>query len=245
MKNYIYADNLNLQVSRGKIRGASHIHKFGAVYGTASGNFSSVWTPADTGATKLFPWSTSAGTLTLVSSSGDDDSGSSGAQTVTVQGLDDNYNEVSETFTMDGTTPTAAGEVTFGRVNRMFVASGDTNVGKIQAKRSTTVVGEIAVGYGQSLMALYTIPANKKGYLYHFGATASKAQDTTVAMFFRPEGGVFRSRQNMDLHQNNFQVSYDFPVEFDAKTDIDIRVKGSTNADISTHFQLLLIDNDS
>lgn len=245
MKNFFWQDNFNLLVSRNDIRGASRVNKYGAIYGTAAATSSTVWTPADTAGTVLYPWSVTPGPVTVVSSSTSDTNGGVGAQTITVQGLDSNYVFAEETFTLSGQTPTAAGQVTFARVNRAFVTSGVTNVGKIQVKNSTTIVTEIAAGYGQTLQCVYTIPANKTGYLYKVQASASKSQETSLSLFFRPFGGAFRSLQNIELLGSADTVQYEFPIPLTEKTDLDLRVKGSTNSNISANYEILLLDNDN
>ena len=49
-----------------------------------------------------YVWPTSASTMTISSADANDTSAGTGAQTVTINGLDANYAEISETVTMDG-----------------------------------------------------------------------------------------------------------------------------------------------
>src|SRR6056300_1561665 len=115
----------NVIIAAGGLAGYSGVHKYGGVFGTALSTFSTVWTAADTSGTALYPWAHSAGTLSVVSTSGSDTGG------VTIQGLDANSDFVEESFTLTGTS-TVTGSTSFTRVNRAFMNDA-TNVGKIQA----------------------------------------------------------------------------------------------------------------
>lgn len=225
----------NVIISAGDLAGYAGVHKYGAVFGTASSGWSTVWTAADTASSTLYPWDTAANTITVVSSSGSD------TGDVTIQGLDTDYNFIEETLTLTGTTP-VAGSTTFLRVNRAFM-NDDTNVGKIQVKNGTTVVTEIASGYGQTLQCFYTIPAGKTGYMLNMQTSASKNQETILSLFARTLGGAFRTQGVMALYQNNQQLDFPVPLKFNEKTDIDLRVNGSANAAIAADFSIILVDN--
>ena len=91
---------------------------------------------------------------------------------VVIEGLNENYQPQTETVTLTGTTAVTT-DNTFVRVFRM--ATDALNVGDITARvtsASGTVVAQIDVGYGQTLMAVYTVPAGKTAYM--------TALDTTV-----------------------------------------------------------------
>jgi hypothetical protein len=86
-----------------------------------------------------------------------------GARTLRIQGLDSSYNFAEETVDMDGTT-TVTTTQTFLRVFRMSVeTAGSTgnNEGTITVTYTggSDVAATISQGNGQTLMALYTIPA--------------------------------------------------------------------------------------
>jgi len=225
----------NVIIAAGGLAGYSGVHKYGGVFGTALSTFSTVWTAADTSGTALYPWAHSAGTLSVVSTSGSDTGG------VTIQGLDANYDFVEESFTLTGTS-TVTGSTSFTRVNRAFMNDA-TNVGKIQASIGGTVVTEIGAGFGQTLQCFYTIPAGKTGYMTNINASASKNQSTDLFLFQRPFGGAFRVTSTLSLNQSNQSIDFPVPLKFTEKTDIDLRVQGSANATISADFTIILVDN--
>lgn len=225
----------NVIISAGDLAGYAGVHKYGAVFGTASSGWSTVWTAADTSLSALYPWNIAANTITVTSNNGSD------TGDITIQGLDSDYNFVEETLTLTGTTP-VAGSTTFLRVNRAFM-NDDTNVGKIQVMNGVYVVTEIAAGYGQTLQCFYTIPAGKTGYMLNIHTSASKNQETILSLFARPFGGAFRTQIVMALYQNNQQLDFPVPLKFDEKTDIDLRVNGSANAAIAADFSIILVDN--
>jgi len=228
----------NIYVAAGNLEGYSGVHKFGGVFGTASADMSTVWTAADTTTTFLYDWSYTNGAVTVVSTDAGD------TTDVTVQGLDSDYNPVEETFTLTGTSPTATGSVNFTRVNRAFM-NETTNVGKIQVKRGTTLVTEIGAGFGQTLQCFYTVPANKTAYLMSIAASASKNQIVDLFFYQRPFGGAFRVNTTMSLNQSNQTLEFPVPLKFSEKTDLDVRVRGSSNATISCDFTMILVDNPS
>ena len=167
-KNYLWDEAWELNVSRGKVRGAFHIIKFGENLDIDS-NMETIW---DGGG--LYTYLTSAGVLTVTSTDGDDAAAGTGARTVTVDGLDANYNQVSETLTVGG----SAGSVEFFRVFRASVASSGssgTNEGTISIASGATTLAQIikvgtgqGTGLGQTLMSIYSIPAGYTGYVYQW-----------------------------------------------------------------------------
>ena len=225
----------NVPIAAGLVDGYSGVHKYGAVFETAVATMSTVWTRADTTANALYDWTYSAGTITVESSSGLD------TTDVTISGLDENYEEATETLTLTGSTP-VSGTQTFSRVNRAFMVTA-TNVGDIHVKRGSTIVTEIAADMGQTLQCIYTIPADKTGYLMNINASASKNQVVDLFLFQRPFGGAFRVQSTLSLNQGNQSIDFPVPLKLTEKTDIDLRVKGSSNATISGDFTIVLVDN--
>lgn len=234
----------NIPIAAGEVDGYSVVHKFGLVDGTNSGNLSTIWSPADTAATILYPWDFTASVVTAVSTSGDDTAAGSGARTLTIQGLDASYNEIEETVTMAGLSATTATTAEFAQVHRAFVASGDTNVGKIQIKNTdNVVVGEVAVGYGQTLMSIYTVPAGKTAYLSNLRVSSSKQTSSIIRLMVRPFGGVFRVQSTISLYSGEGETQFVTPLKITEKSNIDVRITGGTNNTVSCDFDMLLVDN--
>ena len=234
----------NIPIAAGEVEGYQNVHKFGMIDGSNGTGWTTVWSAADSAGTKLYPWDTVAGTISVISSDDDDTDGDVGAHTIIVEGLDTSYNPVSESFTLSGTTETAEGAVTFHRVSRAYITDGGTNVGKIQIKNGSVVVAEIAAGMGQTQMCVYTIPAGKTGYLTRVAASSSKNISTIIALFQRPFGKTFvRSASSMALYQNNQAISLDVPIPFIEKTDLDLRQIGASNNVLAADFNIILVDN--
>ena len=106
-----------LAVAKGDFTGYSNVSKFGINSTVGSGGFESIWEGSS-----LYPWPTDVQTLSVVSASANDASGGTGARTVEIQGLDTNWDVVTETITMNGVTPVVTTQ-TFRRVFRAKVVT--------------------------------------------------------------------------------------------------------------------------
>lgn len=218
------------------------LHKFGHNPDVDTGAAEDVW---DGGG--LYTWPTSAAATTIVSASTDDDAEGTGAQTVFVQGLDANGALLSETATMDGTSAvTLSGE--YLRVFRAYVVSagtGETNAGNIQVKHGATVLAQITAGYGQTLMAIYTVPTDYPvAGLAQWYVTLGRAITSVgeVAMLQRSNGGAWRTVELISMSNTSSSFQYNYPVWLDLKplTDICIRVLSVTanNTTVSAGFDI-------
>ena len=240
----ICGDAINgLGIADGSISNMSAVHKFGLVEGTNSSGWSTIWTPASQSQTILYPWGHSSGVLSVESTSAQDGPAGSGTLTILVQGLDSNYELQEEVIILNGTN-SVSGQLTFSRVFRANSVTGETNVGDINISIGGDLVAQIASEYGQTLQCAYTVPAGKTAYLKDFQASANKNQEIVIGIFRRDFGGVFRVSSTMALYQMSMSHTFEVPVKMDEKTDIDVRVKGATNATVSCDFELILVDND-
>ena len=239
-RNYIWDEEFDLNVARGKTRGASQIHKFGATPSQSINTTATVWDKGDT----LYPWSAfdTAGVL-VVAQVGANDNG----KTLTVQGLDGDFNVVSEDFTLSS-SGTVTGTQTFKRVYRGFLVDG-TNDGQINVSRGGTQVLRILAGAGQTLMAVYTVPAGYTGYLYHGNCSAQSGADATGFMYVRYNtvGTTFRVGHTFEVSGDGgpYDYKFSFPQELAEKTDIDVRLTTrSNNGRFTAAFDILLIKNE-
>ena len=151
---------------------------------------------------------------------------------------------IEETVNMNGTNQSIATTASFAQVHRAFVASGDTNVGKIQIKNaSNVVVGEVAIGYGQTLMSVYTVPAGHTAYLSNLRVSSSKQTSSIIRLMVRPFGGVFRVQSTISLYSGSGETQFVTPLKITEKSNIDVRITGGTNNTVSCDFDMILVQN--
>jgi hypothetical protein len=242
-----------LQVARGQIMGHKTLFKFGA-NGDVGTSIETVWAQ---GGTYAYP--ASATVMKISSSSTDDAAAGTGARTISIAGLDANYNEISETVILNGQTEVNTVK-SYLRISRMFVVtagSGATAVGVIYAGTGTvtsgvpaTVYGMIAIGANQTQMAFWTVPA---GYtLYLMGTFYSSGNSTANAftnfqLIQRPLGGVFRQQSSTrTAGSGDFVLDLHTPIVFAEKTDIEVRAIASAGAsNVSAEFEGIYIENNN
>ena len=242
-----------LQVARGQIMGHKTLFKFG-VNGDVGTSIETVWAQ---GGTYAYP--ASATVMKISSSSADDAAAGTGARTISIAGLDANYNEISETVILNGQTEVNTVK-SYLRISRMFVVtagSGATAVGVIYAGTGTvtsgvpaTVYGMIAIGANQTQMAFWTVPA---GYtLYLMGTFYSSGNSTANAftnfqLIQRPLGGVFRQQSSTrTAGSGDFVLDLHTPLVFAEKTDIEVRAIASAGAsNVSAEFEGIYIENNN
>jgi hypothetical protein len=217
-------------VSAGLPAGQQHINKFGFT-GTDVNGTATVW-DAD-GTTALYPYP-SSGVVAITSSSGTDT-----GEAVEVQGLDGDYNQVTEDINVGAT-----GTTTFSRIFRARMKN-TTNVGIITINQGASLAAQILAGNGQTLMAVYTIPAGKTGYLIKFQGSADKSTAVKFKFFARPFGEAFNLKGQWGTQGGN-PVTYDYPIplSFAEKTDLKIDVETAANCGCGAIFDVLLVDNN-
>ena len=226
-----------IQIAVGNVKNTSHINKFG--YNSSVG--SSYETITDLGTNNL---PTSAAVVSVVSASTADTSAGTGARTVEIQGLDADYNLKTETVTMNGQTAVTT-TATFIRVFRMRVATagtGEVNAGNITASISSSDVARINADEGQTLMAVYTVPANKTAYLVKFQGSLSKNQEAQFQLRARESSGAWNVKGLWGTFAASVNYDYPVPLKFEEKTDIQIRAKAGATSEVGAIFDLILID---
>ncbi len=170
------------------LEGVNVIHKSGvATAALAASAFWDIWDAAT--AAVIYPFPTAAAETSIVSSDVDDDGDpvDAGARTVLVEGLDADFLRITETVTMNGQTPVVLANE-FLRVYRATVqAVGATGVneGNIDVLHGATVLARIAIGFGQTQMAIYTVPAGLALLMENYNAEVSSDGSIDVRCFKR------------------------------------------------------------
>lgn len=188
-----------------------------------------------------YTYLTSADTLYVVSASADDDSTGTGARTLVIEGLDGNYNKITATAYLNGTTEDTV-KTAFLRVYRAYITSagsGGTNAGAITITddAATSTLAVIPAGYGQTQMAMYTTRANHVAWITGWNACTEKnapATDATFRLRMRDAvNGGWRvlDEVTVDTAVNPCEkVEYTAPVRVPARADIEL-VLQETGAD--------------
>jgi hypothetical protein len=239
--NYIWGEQFDLNIARGKVRGASQIHKFGATPSQSTNTTATIWDKENT----LYPWSAFDTPGVLVGAQvGADDNG----KVITIVGLDSNWDLIEEDFILSS-AGTVTGTKTFKRVFRGYVKTGATNVGQINFSRGGTEVLRITAGLGQTLMAIYTVPNGYTGYLYQGVCSAQSLADATGFMMIRYNtiGQAFRVGHTFEVSGSGGEYVYKFtfPQELPQHSDIDVRLTTrSNNGRYTAAFDMLLIKNE-
>lgn len=245
----------NLQVARGQIAYHESVYKFGNNPAVAD-SLETIWSQGG-----LYSYLSAATVLKVSSSSTNDASAGTGARTVELFGLDGDYNEISETVTLNGQTAVNTTQ-SYLRINRMIVrsaGSGGANAGVIYAGTGTVTTGVPANiyatingdGSNQTLMALWTVPAGYTAYLMQYdvsnGTTSNTPAVCKLSLVARPHGEVFQIKDVKSLttgmHIENGLI---IPIKFTEKTDIEARAISSSNSvtfDISAAFEIIYIKN--
>ena len=220
-----------LALQKGEINRFSGIQKFGL--NTAVGtSFETIW---DGGGDYTFI--TSAGTATATSS----DTGSDNTGTVEIQGLDSNYDIATETLTIGG----SAGSTSFIRVFRAKIVNantGNANVGTITITVSSTTVAQIQPTYGQTLMAVYTVPRKYQAYLVQMDIGSSKDLENEIKFRIKEidNGNAWNTRSFITTRGGFVEKNFAVPEIIQPKTDIEMRAKSSATSSISSGFELIL-----
>lgn len=246
-------DHTELAISRGHAEGYRLLYKFG-YNPDVNGDEETVWAEGGD-----YPWLDNAVTMFVSSSSANDTSGGTGANTIIIQGLDEDYNEIEETVVLSGQTQIAT-QLSYLRVYRSYVTlagSAGTSGGTISIASSGatggvpdgTVYASLALG-NQTQIAAYTVPAGYTLYLdeINFTAALSIANKRVNASFHTRQFGsnVFTTNFINVLQSSQLKQLFKYPQPFTEKTDLECRVSTNTsNNPIAASFQGVLIKNDS
>jgi hypothetical protein len=226
-----------LQVGRGQIPGHKRLLKFG-INSLINDVEETVW---EAGGIYVYP--SSAVALTATSSSGATDS----AVAMTVQGLDANYNELSENIVLSG-AGTATTTQQFLRVNRAFVTGSKALSGTVSFTNGGTTYATVNSD-NQTLMSLWTVPAGYTAYVLQTDVTVLTEANNkfgTIRFVTRLPGSVFRTQDLFSVQNSATVRTYSIPLPIPEKTDIEFRAIGSSaNAalHVSATLEIVYIKN--
>lgn len=241
-----------LQVARGQIQGHRNVTVFGFNADVDTTQVS-VW-PLPS----LITFPAAALQMTVSSTSANDTSAGTGARTVVVQGLDANYNEVSEIVTMNGQTAVTM-TASLLRVNYAYVltaGSGNSAAGDIYIGTGTVTAGVPATAYdivkfdyNTTITGSYTIPANYTAYVSQGLFSAGQAGGSNQIqgrLLTRGTDNIRRTAAVTSINNGVADYTFEYPLAVPEKTTIEATAIGSSsNNAVSSMFILLLIKNST
>lgn len=190
--------------------------------------------------------------MQIVSASANDAAAGTGVQTILIHYLDHNYNAQSTTVTLNGITPVTTGPTDILRVNDMHamtVGSGGVAAGAIslQAVGGAVTYGYLSAGENRARHPIFTVPADKVGYIIQWQGSSGSAAGTHYANInlraTTHDGvllpGVFIQQDGIAGQNMAVEVHFDVPVVLPAKTDIKLSAvsdSGTANATATGNF---------
>jgi hypothetical protein len=216
----------DLQVARNQIMGHSVLSLFG-YQASVTTTFIPVWENAST-----YTYITVASTLSLVSTSASDDTSAK----ILINGLDSNFNPISETLAMNGTGAVTTVNSYF-RVNSLVMVSPgtsqNTNIGTITLKQSSNVIAQINAGVGKSQSTIYTVPAGYSFYLDLAEVNTSNSYTGSVIITYKVQAINNVTGVKLNVLQQPFVSIYTAsrssdPFIYTEKTDIQWQLSTST-----------------
>ena len=229
-----------LDVAKGNVDGHAIMSKFGQ-NSALSTAYEDVW---DGGGDYTYPADGSADIVELVSTDTND------TEDIEIQGLSADGTLTVQTETLTGTTPVVI-TTPLWRVFRLKNMGSNDLVGEVTVENAANDVDYaiIQIGNNQTLMALYTIPKDKTGYMV-LGTNSIIGTNRTYAvagrMTMRPFGGVFQLKKTFGLQSDGtsyMAMSWPLPGRIGALTDIRVSAISSATGGINTTFEILLVDN--
>ena len=236
-----------LQVARGHINGHRNILKSGFAK-DVDGEYVTVWSRSG-----LYIYPDNAVQMSAASFSGAADNG----VVITISGLDENYNEISEDLTLAGNgQATTDGE--FLRVNEAFVSGSQSPTLFVDVIRGGEVYASVNT-IGSNITGtytdacIYTVPAGHSAYITEFsssygrGSVIAESEYGVINLLTREENGVFRIRRSQCYDYTGSRSPIHTPIHVPEKSDIEIRVCGSSDNSalfVTASFELILIKNE-
>tara|TARA_R110002012_G_scaffold124158_1_gene275056 strand:- start:293 stop:1069 length:777 start_codon:yes stop_codon:yes gene_type:complete len=238
-----------LEIAKGNYTNHSHVYQIG-INNSISTSYESFWSEGG-----IYPTSSIgvATNLLHVSSSANEDTLEGvGARTLTISGLDADYNAVTETLNLQGKIAVSSSNNLIA-INDAFVATGgprqQSGSLSLYLSGSTTslLIGNIDNEHRRLMQTHYTVPAGNKAYLQNVTCNiAVTSSAVEFAIFQRPSGSIYRSSTINTTFGEAIITNTDSSIEFDEKTEIDLRIKslGSTGI-ASGQFSLILVSSSN
>jgi hypothetical protein len=246
-------EDFPLQVSRGQIQGHETFCQFG-INSDIGASLETVWVG---GGSYTFPSSTT--TTTISSSNANDTSAGTGARTVFVEGLNANYERVTETASLNGQTGVTLANA-YLRVNKVTIltaGSGGASAGSIFVGTGTVTTGVPAVilnrtgsSSNESESGFYSVPVGYTAFITRWTMSSSNNTANEATRFIlrvRPFGGVFGYKAVYNIPGNGiYECEAAYPIPLPEKADLEVVALATAGSSyVTTQLQIILIKNST
>lgn len=237
--------DFSLKVRAGRVEGVYPQNKYGfnpAIVATTE----DIWSAG--GILQLLA---AAETMNIVSTDVNDAAAGTGAQTVELAGVDDNYNPLYETIALNGTTPVPT-NLSFFRINRMriqTVGSSLVNLGDITATASVsaTTQAQIPALGGSTFKSQFTIPEGHFGIIKSLTFGTLNNDQVEADLQIRRENGPWITVYRLDFVESTFEQVFFSPLLVYPRSDIRaqcVRIAGAGTVRVSSFLEFYLVPED-
>lgn len=240
----VASSNFSLDVALGKVPGVSGLIRTG-FNDTITNTPEDVWT---IGGQQVFL--TAAETMSVASTDAADTSAGTGARTVLMEGLDNNFDEISETITLNGTTPviTVNSYIRLLDMTTITAGSDASNQGDITATAtgSGDPQNQIRTAGNKSLAVQFTVPNGKTALLLSLTFSAGTNDAMIFSLFTRSFGGLFTIQNVEQIIGSAFDFEAIPYADFSEKSDIRMianQLSGGGTTSSSAIMQFFIVDN--
>ena len=235
-------------VTEADVLNAYLIDKSGATetLGVSSNTMSTVW-----GGTGLYPWTTFTGTGDKIYIKSVTNDPKVQGKSVTIEGLDSNYDTLIETVTLHASnTMIAVSTVNnFYRTNKMYLTGNNTNelphdynIELRYGSSSGTLIGRMNAPWGRGQNCFYTVPRGYEGFVLSINGNSGKMDEITSSLWFHPYGGTWTLQKSFKFISGTFDHNFRTPLRITEKSDIEIRAFALVESSrIGTEFQMLVL----
>ena len=214
----------------------------------------------------IFTLRTSGAQIAVASTDTNDTSAGTGARTLNMSGLDDNYNTISEVIILNGQTEVLTASSSWMRINKIFIltaGSGGNNAGDIYfgavgdftlGMPQTDTYGAVITGFNNSSIGIFTVPVGHtfeytRGNVYTTASSTKPAVIRETGWFDGGQGGDPANYLNYQIGNlgTSSDVSYDFSgaAGYPEKSALDLRVFTETGniTSMVLYYEFILCEN--
>ena len=235
-------------VTEADVLNAYLIDKSGATetLGVTPATMSTVW-----GASGLYPWTVFTGTGDKIYIKSVTNDPKIQGKSITIEGLDSNYDILIETVTLHATDTTIPVSTVnnFYRTNKMYLTGNNTNnlphdynIELRYGSSSGTLVGQMNAPWGRGQNCFYTVPRGYEGFVLSINGNSGKMDEITSSLWFHPYGGSWTLQKSFKFISGMFDHNFRTPLRITEKSDVEIRAFALVESSrIGTEFQMLIL----